>query len=210
MWAEVGEGQLIGPELVQETAEKISHIKNRLKAARDRQKSYADKRMKPLDFSVAPKFVRPFEIIEKKCLADPTLQVPLDEIRVDVKLNFVEEPVRILDRECKKLKRSRIATVKFIQILYRVDDEFSTIKTGYKRRTPRACHMMHKNSNIFNLIALKIVATVPPHLHRMAQNKLFAIQRAEVVDLNNGEHTPGTYCRTISEKAKDPLKLWHD
>nr|GEW62461.1 reverse transcriptase domain-containing protein [Tanacetum cinerariifolium] len=48
----------------------------------------------------------------KKCLADPTLQVPLDEIRVDAKLNFVEEPVEILEREFKKLKRSRIAIAK--------------------------------------------------------------------------------------------------
>nr|GEV27447.1 putative reverse transcriptase domain-containing protein [Tanacetum cinerariifolium] len=52
MWAEVGEGQLIGHELVQETTEKISQIKDRLKAARDRQKSYADKRRKLLEFSV--------------------------------------------------------------------------------------------------------------------------------------------------------------
>ncbi|GKB79116.1 putative nucleotidyltransferase, ribonuclease H, partial [Tanacetum coccineum] len=88
MWAEVGEGQLIGPELVQETTEKISQIKDRLKAARDRQKSYADKRRKPLEFSVgdyvllkvspwkgvvrfgkkgklAPRFIGLFEIIEK-------------------------------------------------------------------------------------------------------------------------------------------------
>ncbi|GJZ59790.1 putative reverse transcriptase domain-containing protein [Tanacetum coccineum] len=162
LWAEVGEGQLIGPELVQETTEKISQIKDKLKAARDRQKSYADKRRKPLEFSVgdyvllkvspwkgvvrfgkkgklAPRFVGPFEIIEKvgpvayrldlpeelngvhdtfhvsnlkKCLADPTLKVPLDEIQVDAKLNFVEEPVEILEREFKKLKRSRIAIVK--------------------------------------------------------------------------------------------------
>ncbi|GJV66274.1 putative reverse transcriptase domain-containing protein [Tanacetum coccineum] len=48
----------------------------------------------------------------KKCLTDPTLQVPLDEIEVDAKLNFVEEPVEILEREFKKLKRSRIAIVK--------------------------------------------------------------------------------------------------
>ncbi|GJV29216.1 reverse transcriptase domain-containing protein, partial [Tanacetum coccineum] len=135
MWAEVGEGKLIRPELVQETTAKISQIKDRLKVARDRQKSYADKRRKPLEFSVgdyvllkvspwkgvvrfrkkgklAPRFVGPFEIIEKKCLADPTLQVPLDEIRVDVKLNFVEEHVKILEREFKKLKRSRFAVVK--------------------------------------------------------------------------------------------------
>ncbi|GKF76706.1 hypothetical protein Tco_0229176, partial [Tanacetum coccineum] len=48
----------------------------------------------------------------KKCLGDPTLQVSLDEIRVDAKLNFVEELVEILEREFKKLKRSRIAIVK--------------------------------------------------------------------------------------------------
>ncbi|GJX48825.1 hypothetical protein Tco_0274015 [Tanacetum coccineum] len=135
MWAEVGEGQLIRPELVPETTEKISQIKDRLKAALDRQKSYVDKRRKPLEFSVgdyvllkvspwkgvvrfgkkgklAPRFVGPFEIIKKKCLADSILQVPLDEIRVDAKLNFVEEPVEVLEREFKKLKRSRIAIVK--------------------------------------------------------------------------------------------------
>ncbi|GJT17518.1 putative reverse transcriptase domain-containing protein, partial [Tanacetum coccineum] len=168
MWAEVRESQLIGLELVQETTKKISQIKDRQKAARDRHKSYVDKRRKPLEFSVgdyvlvkvspwkgvvrfrkkgklAPRFVGPFKIIEKvgpvayrldlpeklngvhdtfhvsnlkKCLDDPTLQVPLDEIQVDAKLNFIEEPVEILEREFKQLKRSRIAIVK---ILYRVD-----------------------------------------------------------------------------------------
>ncbi|GJR15452.1 putative reverse transcriptase domain-containing protein [Tanacetum coccineum] len=128
MWVEVGEGQLIKPKLVQETTEKISQIKDRLKAARDCQKSYVDERRKPLEFSkgkLAPRFVGPFEIIEKvvpvayrldlpkelndvhhtfhvsnlkKCLVDPTLQVPLDEIQVDAKLNFMEEPVEILER----------------------------------------------------------------------------------------------------------------
>nr|GEZ05872.1 reverse transcriptase domain-containing protein [Tanacetum cinerariifolium] len=48
----------------------------------------------------------------KKCLADPTLQVPLDEIQVDARLNFVEEHMEILEREFKKLKRSRISIVK--------------------------------------------------------------------------------------------------
>nr|GEY43543.1 putative reverse transcriptase domain-containing protein [Tanacetum cinerariifolium] len=88
---------------------------------------------------LAPTFIGPFEIIEKvgpvayrldfpedlngvhgtfhvsnlkKCLADPTLKVPLDEIRVDDKLNFVEENMEILEREVKKLKRSRIVIVK--------------------------------------------------------------------------------------------------
>nr|GEY55935.1 putative reverse transcriptase domain-containing protein [Tanacetum cinerariifolium] len=91
-------------------------------------KSYANKRRKPLEFSVgdyvllkvspwkgvvrfrkkrklAPRFVGPFEIVENKCLADPTLQVPLDEIQVDAKLNFMEKHVEILEREFKKMKR---------------------------------------------------------------------------------------------------------
>ncbi|GJT07509.1 putative reverse transcriptase domain-containing protein [Tanacetum coccineum] len=88
---------------------------------------------------LAPRFVRLFEITEridpvayrlrlpeelngvhdtfhvsnlKKCLADPTLQIPPDELQVDAKLNFVEEPVEILEREFKKLNRSRIPIVK--------------------------------------------------------------------------------------------------
>ncbi|GKB20067.1 putative reverse transcriptase domain-containing protein, partial [Tanacetum coccineum] len=104
LWAEVGEGHLIGPELVQETTEKIKQIKERLKTARDRQKSYADRRRKPLEFSVGDYVllkVSPWKGV-----------VPLDEIRVDDKLNFIEEPVEILEREFKKLKRSRIAIVK--------------------------------------------------------------------------------------------------
>ncbi|GKD52231.1 putative reverse transcriptase domain-containing protein [Tanacetum coccineum] len=113
MWVEVGEGQLIGPELVQETTKKISQINDRLKATRDRQKSYGDKRRKPLEFSVGDYVllkVSPWKGV--KCLADSTLQVTLDEIQVDAKLNFVEETAEILEREFKKLKRSRIAIVK--------------------------------------------------------------------------------------------------
>ncbi|GJZ43016.1 putative reverse transcriptase domain-containing protein, partial [Tanacetum coccineum] len=116
MWAKIGEGQLIGPELVQETTEKISQFKDRLKAARDHQKSYADKRRKPLEFSIGDYLDGVHDTFHvsniKKCLADPTLQVPLDEIQVDVRLNFMEDPVEILEREFKKLKRSRIAIVK--------------------------------------------------------------------------------------------------
>ncbi|GKF92076.1 hypothetical protein Tco_0278795, partial [Tanacetum coccineum] len=118
------------PEIVEETTEKILQIKDRLKVARDRQKSYANKRSKPLEFSVGDYVllkVSPWKDLPeelngvhdmfhmsnlKKCLADPTLQVPLDEIRVDAKLNFVEEPVEILEREFKKLKRSRISIIK--------------------------------------------------------------------------------------------------
>ncbi|GKB46628.1 hypothetical protein Tco_0897381 [Tanacetum coccineum] len=88
---------------------------------------------------LAPRYVGPFEILErigpvayrlrlleelsgvhdtfhvsnlKKCLADASLHVPLDEIKVDKTLRFVEEPVEIMDREVKRLKRSKISLVK--------------------------------------------------------------------------------------------------
>ena len=46
----MGESRLLGPEIVQETTEKIQLIKEKLKTAQDRQKSYADKRRRPLEF----------------------------------------------------------------------------------------------------------------------------------------------------------------
>ncbi|GJT17205.1 hypothetical protein Tco_0875911 [Tanacetum coccineum] len=48
----------------------------------------------------------------KKCLADVNLHVPLEEVKIDDKLLFFEEPMEIMDREVKKLKRSRIPIVK--------------------------------------------------------------------------------------------------
>ncbi|GKD07398.1 putative reverse transcriptase domain-containing protein [Tanacetum coccineum] len=161
-WAEVGEVQLTGPEIVQETTEKIIQIKQRMQAARDRQKSYADLKRKPMEFQVGdkvmlkvspwkgvvrfgkrgklnPRYVGPFKVLEKvgsvayklelpeelsrvhntfhvsnlkKCHADEPLAVPLDGLHFDDKLQFVEEPVEIMDREVKRLKRSRIPLVK--------------------------------------------------------------------------------------------------
>ncbi|GJU39745.1 putative reverse transcriptase domain-containing protein [Tanacetum coccineum] len=108
----------------------IMWIEVRLRPGRGWSKSHADKRRKPLEFSVGDYVllkVSPWKDLHekldgvhdtfyvsnlKKCLADPTLQVPLDEIQVDAKLNFTKEPVEILEREFKKLKRSRIAIVK--------------------------------------------------------------------------------------------------
>ncbi|GJV52495.1 hypothetical protein Tco_1448236 [Tanacetum coccineum] len=130
-WAEVGDAQLTGPELIHETTEKIVQIKQRIQAARDRQKSYADVRRKPLEFQVGdrvmlkvspwkgvihfgkwgklnPRYIGPF----KKCLSDEPLVIPLDEIHNDDKLHFIEEPVEIINREVKRLKQSRIPIIK--------------------------------------------------------------------------------------------------
>jgi hypothetical protein len=147
---------------VQETTDKIKVIQERLKAARDRQKSYADNRRKPLEFQVgdrvllkvspwkglirfgkkgklSPRFIGPFEIIArvgpvayklnlpqelstihdtfhvsnlKKCLSEGTLILPLEEVQINEKMCFTEEPVEILDEKTKQLRRSRIPIVK--------------------------------------------------------------------------------------------------
>ncbi|GJY05278.1 hypothetical protein Tco_0371218 [Tanacetum coccineum] len=136
LWAEIGEGRLIRPELVQKTTDKVVLIKEKLKAARDRQKSYVDNRRKPLEFEVgdqvllkvsawkgmirfgkkgklAPSLHDIFHVSNlKKCLADANLHVPLDEIKINKTFHFVEEPIEIMDRKVKSLKRSKILIVK--------------------------------------------------------------------------------------------------
>ncbi|GKF03488.1 hypothetical protein Tco_0030411, partial [Tanacetum coccineum] len=153
---------LTGPEIVHETTEEIIQIKKCIQAARDRKKSYADRRRKPLEFQVGDKvmlkvspwkgmihfgkrrklnhrYIRPFKVLAKvgivayrlelpnqlsrvhstfhvsnlkKCFSDKPLAIPLDEIHIDDKLNFIKEPVEIMDRKVKSLKHSRIPIVK--------------------------------------------------------------------------------------------------
>ncbi|GKD57598.1 putative reverse transcriptase domain-containing protein, partial [Tanacetum coccineum] len=138
-WSEVGDSQLTGPELIRDTTEKIVQIKNRLLAAHSRQKSYADKRLKPLEFEVGyngycykkvlarigpvaytlelPEELKgirsTFHVSNlKECLAEGEVVVPLEEIQLDDKLHMIEEPVEIVDKEVKRLKQSRIPIVK--------------------------------------------------------------------------------------------------
>ncbi|GJX25999.1 putative reverse transcriptase domain-containing protein [Tanacetum coccineum] len=130
-WAEVGDAYLTGPAIIHETTKKIVQIKRRIQAARDQQKSYANIRRKPLEFQVGdrvmlkvspwkgvvrfgkrgklnPRYVGPF----KKYISDESLVIPLEELRIDDKLHFVEEPIEVMDREIKQLKRSRIPIIK--------------------------------------------------------------------------------------------------
>nr|GEV91620.1 putative reverse transcriptase domain-containing protein [Tanacetum cinerariifolium] len=134
-WAEVGNVQLTGPKIIQETTKKIVKIPQRLQAARVRQRSNANVRRKPLEFQVEDRVMLkvspqkvgytlelPEELSNvhstfhvsnlKKCLSDESLVILMKELRLDDKLNFVEEPVDIMDREVKQLKQSCIPIVK--------------------------------------------------------------------------------------------------
>nr|GEU60317.1 putative reverse transcriptase domain-containing protein [Tanacetum cinerariifolium] len=112
---------------------------------------------------LAPWYMGPFEIVErvgpiayrlrlpqelscvhdvfhvsnlKECLAESDMQVSLDEIKVDGKLYFVEEPVKILDRQVKKLKRSWIPIVK-VRLDFRRGAKFTwELKDQFKAKYP--------------------------------------------------------------------------
>ncbi|GKB09116.1 putative reverse transcriptase domain-containing protein [Tanacetum coccineum] len=100
-WAEVGYSQLIGLEIIHETTEKIIITKVGIVA------NYLEL---PEQLS---RVHSTFHVLNlKKCLSDETLAIPLDEIQIDDKLYFIEESVKIMDREVKRLKQSRIPIVK--------------------------------------------------------------------------------------------------
>ncbi|GJY57583.1 putative reverse transcriptase domain-containing protein [Tanacetum coccineum] len=111
-WAKVGDAQLYGPAIIHETTEKIVQIKSRIQAARDRQKSYANVRRKPLEFQVGDRVMLKVSPWKGVCLSDESLVIPLEELHVDDKIQFVEEPVEVVDREIKQMKRSRIPIIK--------------------------------------------------------------------------------------------------
>ncbi|GJW48756.1 putative reverse transcriptase domain-containing protein [Tanacetum coccineum] len=146
-WAKVRDVQLTGPKIIHEATEKIVKIQQRLQAARDWQRSYANVRRKPLEFQVGdrvilkvsprkgviqfgkrgklnPRYIGPFKILKrvgpvayklelpeelrnihntfhvsnlKKCLSNESLVIPMKELRLDDKLNFMEEPLEIMD-----------------------------------------------------------------------------------------------------------------
>ncbi|GKD48055.1 hypothetical protein Tco_1277031, partial [Tanacetum coccineum] len=119
-WAKVGDSQLTGLEIIHETTEEIVQIKSHIQAARDRQKSHADIVAKVGTIAYRIELSEQLSRVHstfhvsnlKKCMSDETLSIALDEIQIDDKFHFIEEPVEIIDCEVKGLKQSRIPIVK--------------------------------------------------------------------------------------------------
>ncbi|GJZ76678.1 retrovirus-related pol polyprotein from transposon TNT 1-94 [Tanacetum coccineum] len=155
-WAEVGDVQLTGPEIIHETTKNIKGV------------IQFGKRGK-----LNPRYIRPFKILDrvgpvayilelleelsnvhstfyvsnlKKCLSDESLVIPMEELRLDDKLNFVEELVEIMDREVKQLTQSHSASYtayKYVKLIQEL--------LGYVRDT---CPHTHTHSE-------KLVAITP-------------------------------------------------
>lgn len=185
-WNEVGEKQLAGPEIVQLTSDKIGQIRDKMRAAQDRQRMYANKRRKPIEFQVgekvmlkvspwkgvvrfgkkgklSPRYVGPFVIIERvgevaykldlpeelrgvhstfhvsnlrKCLADAAMAIPLENLKVDDKLTYVEEPVAIVDRKVRKLRTKEIVLVKVQWRYHRGQEATWEVEADMKSKFP--------------------------------------------------------------------------
>ncbi|GJY05246.1 putative reverse transcriptase domain-containing protein [Tanacetum coccineum] len=151
-WIEVEDVQLMGPEIIHETTKKIVQIRQRLQAKgviRFRKRG-----------KLNPQYIGPFKILKrvglvayilelpeelsnvhstfhvsnlKKCLSDESLVIPIKELRLDDKLNFVEEPIEIIDREVRQLKQSRIPIVKDVNI-NKSREELLALEMDYKRQ----------------------------------------------------------------------------
>ncbi|XP_070002587.1 uncharacterized protein [Nicotiana sylvestris] len=132
-WLEVGEAELLGPNLVHQGLEKVKIIQERLKAAQSRQKSYVDIRRRKLEFQVddwvflrvspmkgvmlfgkkgklSPRYVGPYQ----KVVGDPPTITPIEAIEVNEELSYEEIPVAILDKQVRKLRNKEVASVKVL------------------------------------------------------------------------------------------------
>jgi hypothetical protein len=160
-WNETGERKDFGPDILEEAEKQVRMVKENLHVTQSRQKSYADHRRRELSFDVgdfvylkvspmrglrrfkvrgilAPRFIGPFKILEKrgpvayqlelppqlsdvhdvfhvsqlkKCLCVPEEQIPMEDLNAKEDLSYQEYPLRILEtsRELRRIRRSRCA-----------------------------------------------------------------------------------------------------
>ena len=184
-WTEEGENSITGPYLIRDTSKKVSLIQQRLLMAQSRQKSYANVRRRPLEFEVgdhvflkvmpkmgvvgfgkrrklSPRFIEPFEILERvgtvayrlalppsmigvhevfhvsmlrKYTPDPTHVVDWGQIEVDTDGTFKEGPVCLLDSRDQVLRRKTVTLVRVLWRHYGVEESM-----GEREDTMRATY----------------------------------------------------------------------
>ncbi|KAL6179189.1 hypothetical protein ACLB2K_050705 [Fragaria x ananassa] len=137
-WNTVGKREFCGPEIIHDTNEKIKVVRNRLKAAQSRQKSYADVRMNDLEFQVEqvgslayrlvlpPKLSRIHNVFHvsmlRKYIADPSHVLEEQPISLQKDLSYEEEPVQILDRKEQVLRNKSFLFVKVLWTSHQVEE----------------------------------------------------------------------------------------
>ena len=108
-WTEVGERSITGPDLIRDTSEKVSLIRQRLLTAQSRQKSYADVRRRPLTFEVGdhvflkPRFIGPFEILKRigivayRLALPPSMSGVHEVFHVSMLRKYTLDPVHVVN-----------------------------------------------------------------------------------------------------------------
>ena len=147
-WSDIDEARVIGPELIQETTDKIRLIQSRMMAAQSRQKSYADQRRRPLEFEVgdhvflkisptkgimrfgqtgklSPRYIGPYEILERVGAVAYRLALPTDlekvhnVFHVSMLRKYVPDPSHVITHEPLMLRNDLTYEEKPIEILER-------------------------------------------------------------------------------------------
>nr|CAH67761.1 H0124E07.8 [Oryza sativa] len=107
LWDQVGESQVFGTDILREAEAKVRTIRDNLKVAQSRQKSYADNRRRDLEFAVDD------FVYLRKCLRVPSEQADSEQIEVREDLTYVERPVKILDT---MERRTRNRVIRFCKV----------------------------------------------------------------------------------------------
>ncbi|GKA03774.1 putative reverse transcriptase domain-containing protein [Tanacetum coccineum] len=97
-WAKIGEHKLMEFQVGDRVMLKVSPWKRVVRFGKRRK--------------LNPRYVGSFKVLEKKCYSDEPLAMPLEGIHIGDKLQFLEEPIEIMEREIKRLKQSRIPLIK--------------------------------------------------------------------------------------------------
>ncbi|XP_057548982.1 uncharacterized protein LOC130827319 [Amaranthus tricolor] len=149
----------LGPDMIEETTKKVRMIQERMRGAQDRQKSYADKRRKSLEFEVGP-----YEVLERigevayrltlpmnlakvhnvfhvsqlrKYVHDPSYIIQPETIELDETLTFEEKPIKILDTKTRCNRNKEIKLVKILWTNQQTEEATWETEVDMKKRYPK-------------------------------------------------------------------------
>ncbi|XP_027941057.1 uncharacterized protein LOC114194846 [Vigna unguiculata] len=126
-WNQDSESLVLGPEFLQQTSEKVKAIQEQMRATQSKQKLYANKRRRPLEFEagdhvflrVTPtagigRAIKSRKLTLRKYIADPSHVLESDDIQIREDLTVNTRPMQILDSQVKKLRGKEIRTMKVL------------------------------------------------------------------------------------------------
>ncbi|XP_074299067.1 uncharacterized protein LOC141630090 [Silene latifolia] len=152
---------VLGPEMIQEMVEQVHIIRQKMRAAQDRQKSYADLKRSDIEFAVgdkvllkvspmrgvmrfgrkgklSQKYIGPYEILDRvgEYVSDPTHVLELEHVEIDEQLSYVEEPKEILERKVRKTRNGETALVKVLWSNHKVEEATWEAEAAMREKYP--------------------------------------------------------------------------